>query len=591
MSISIYMLLLATKVWWGKKRSSASASASASALLNLASRSTNWTMSLGWWTLFAAGFLFFHGFAATETAPNYSFMHNAMSAPTLSYYDYIIVGGGTAGCPLAATLSQNATVLLLERGGSPYGNPNITKMTSFGSALSDLSRSSPSQRFISEDGVINARARVLGGGSCLNAGFYTRASTEYVKQAGWDGGLVNESYQWVEKLVAFEPPLGQWQSAVRDGLLEAGVLPFNGFSYDHIYGTKVGGTIFDQQGNRHTAADLLEYANPSGLTVYLHASVHKILFARKERKMPKARGVVFRDAKGAKHKAYLKKGLKNEIIISAGALGSPQLMMLSGVGPAQHLMSHNIRVVLDQPLVGQGMSDNPMNAVFIPSPIPVDVSLIQVVGITHFGSYIEAAGGENFAGGASSPSPRDYGMFSPEAIEETAFRGGFILEKVTGPISTGHLELRTRNPNENPSVTFNYFKDSRDLQRCVQGIQTIEKIVKSKAFAKFRYEFLSWAMLLNMTANAPLNLLPKHYNPSMPLEVFCKDTVMTIWHYHGGCQVGKVVDPDYRVVGVDSLRVIDGSTFNHSPGTNPQATVMMLGRYMGVKILRERVAN
>lgn len=561
-----------------------------------------------------AGILFFHGFSASEKAPNYSFMHNATSAPSLSYYDYIIVGGGTAGCPLAATLSQNASVLLLERGGSPYGNPNISNMASFGAALSDVSPSSPSQRFISEDGVINARARVLGGGSCLNAGFYTRAGTEYVRQAGWDGRLVNESYQWVEKLVAFEPPMGQWQSAVRDGLIEAGVLPFNGFTYDHIFGTKVGGTIFDQQGNRHTAADLLEYATPSGLTVLLHASVHKILFAIKGNRRPKAHGVIFRDASGAKHKAYLKKGSKNEIIVSAGALGSPQLLMLSGVGPTAHLKAHNITVVLDQPLVGQGMSDNPMNAVFVPSPLPVEVSLIQVVGITHFGSYIEAASGENFAGGAASS--RDYRMFSPkigqlstvppkprspEAIakaveyssnqDKPAFRGGFILEKIMGPISTGHLELRTRNLNDNPSVTFNYFKDPQDLQRCVQGIQTIQKIVESKPFSKFRFDYMSWPILLNMTASAPLNLLPKHYNPSMPLEVYCKDTVMTIWHYHGGCQVGRVVDLDYKVLGVDALRVIDGSTFNYSPGTNPQATVMMLGRYMGVKILSERLAN
>lgn len=97
-------------------------------------------------------------------------MHNATSAPSTSYYDYIIVGGGTSGCPLAATLSKNARVLLLERGGSPYGNDNITYLSSFGRALSDLSPTSPAQRFISEDGVINARGRVLGGGSCLNAG-------------------------------------------------------------------------------------------------------------------------------------------------------------------------------------------------------------------------------------------------------------------------------------------------------------------------------------------------------------------------------------------------------------------------------------
>lgn len=128
---------------------------------------------------------------------------------------------------------------------------------------------------------------------------------------------------------------------------------------------------------------------------------------------PAAHGVIFRDSLGQKHTAYLKRGSnsKSEIIISAGALGSPQTLMLSGVGPAQHLKAHNISLVLDQPMVGQRMSDNPMNAIFVPSPLPVEVSLIQVVGITHFGSYIEAASGENFAG---SPTQRDFGMFSPK---------------------------------------------------------------------------------------------------------------------------------------------------------------------------------
>ncbi|KAA8521967.1 hypothetical protein F0562_012719 [Nyssa sinensis] len=569
-------------------------------------------MDLGCWRLFGAAILFFHGFCFSEKAPNYTFMHEATSAPDISYYDYIIVGGGTAGCPLAATLSQNYSVLLLERGGSPYGNPNITNLAAFGQALADLSPSSPSQRFISEDGVINARARVLGGASCLNAGFYTRAATDYVNRAGWDGRLVNESYQWVEKVMAFEPSMLQWQSAVRDGLLEVGVVPYNGFTYDHLSGTKVGGTIFDQDGQRHTAADLLQYANPNGLTVLLHASVHEILFTTTGKSRPIAHGVRFTDASGINHRAYLKKGSKNEIIISAGALGSPQLLMLSGVGPADHLKAHNITVVVDQPMVGQGMSDNSMNAIFIPSPVPVEVSLIQVVGITHFGSYIEAASGENFAVG----SHRDFGMFSPkigqlstvppkqrtpEAIaiavesmsnlDEAAFRGGFILEKIMGPLSTGHLELRNRNPNDNPSVTFNYFKEPEDLQRCVEGIRTIERIIESKAFSKFRYDDISLQTLLNMTANSPVNLLPKHKNASTSLEQFCKDTVMTIWHYHGGCQVGRVVDHDYKVLGMDALRVIDGSTFYYCPGTNPQATVAMLGRYMGVRILSERLAS
>lgn len=168
---------------------------------------------------------------------------------------------------------------------------------------------------------------------------------------------------------------------------------------------------------------------------------------------------------------------------------------------------------------------------------------------------------------------------SMSKLEEAAFRGGFILEKIMGPLSTGHLELRTRNPKDNPIVTFNYFKEPEDLDRCVQGMQTIEKIIDSKAFSKFKYDYLSVPALINMTLNFPVNLLPKHSNSSTSLEQFCRDTVMTIWHYHGGCQVGSVVDHDYKVIGVDALRVIDGSTFNYSPGTNPQATVMMLGRY------------
>ncbi|KAL8207784.1 hypothetical protein R6Q57_007196 [Mikania cordata] len=529
-------------------------------------------------------------------------MHQATTATTVSYYDYIIVGGGTAGCPLAATLSQNSSVLLLERGGSPYGNTNITDLAAFGAALSDLSPTSPAQRFVSEDGVVSSRARVLGGGSCLNAGFYSRAGHEYVRLAGWDARLVNESYQWVEKVVAFQPPLKQWQTAVRDGLVEAGIRPYNGFTYDHLYGTKVGGSIFDQNGHRHTAADLLRYAKPSGLTVLLHAPVQQILFTTQVQgsTKPKAHGVIFIDANGLSHRAYLKRGYNNEIIVSSGALGSPQLLMLSGIGPKEQLQAHNIAVVLDQPMVGLGMSDNPMNAVFIPSPQPVEVSLIQVVGITHNGTYIEAASGENFAGGART---QDYGMFSPkigqlstlppkqrtqeaidkaveamEALPQSAFMGGFLLEKIMGPISTGHLELTSLNPNDNPSVTFNYFKDPRDLQRCVDGMKIIENVIESNAFSSFKFDSLSIVTLLNMTANSPINLLPKHANSSRSLEQFCKDTVMTIWHFHGGCQITRVVDRDYKVIGIDSLRVIDGSTFRNSPGTNPQATVMMLGR-------------
>ena len=155
---------------------------------------------------------------------------------------------------------------------------HITNRENFSDTLSDTSPTSPTQQFTSEDGVYNARACVLGVGIALNGGFYTHASTRDVKEANWDKTLVNKSYEWVEKLVVFKPPKVDYQVALRGGLLEAGVLPYNGFTYDHLYGIKIGGTIFDKNGHRHTAADLLKYANPRKITVYLHATVYKILF-------------------------------------------------------------------------------------------------------------------------------------------------------------------------------------------------------------------------------------------------------------------------------------------------------------------------
>uniref|UniRef100_A0A0E0CPS2 Glucose-methanol-choline oxidoreductase N-terminal domain-containing protein n=1 Tax=Oryza meridionalis TaxID=40149 RepID=A0A0E0CPS2_9ORYZ len=551
---------------------------------------------------------------------NYTFMREAVEAPVMAYYDYIIIGGGTAGCPLAATLSERYRVLLLERGGSPYDDARVLNMAHFADVLADTSGASPSQRFVSEDGVINARPRVLGGGSCINAGFFTRAGPGYVRALGWDPKEVVSAYQWVEDVVAFQPELGPWQAALRRGLLEIGVVPDNGFTYDHILGTKVGGSIFDAQGRRHTAADLLRYSRPDGIDVFLRARVARIVFSRKGTK-PVARGVLYHDTRGGSHMAYLNHGARNEIILSAGALGSPQLLMLSGVGPTDHLEEFGISLVLDHPGVGQGMSDNPMNAIYVPSPSPVELSLIQVVGITRFGSYIEGASGSDWnsrtsgAAAAAAAQVRSFGMFSPQTgqlatvppkqrtpeaiaraveamsqVPDAALRGGFILEKVLGPQSTGRLALRNLDPDDNPTVSFNYFSHPDDLRRCAAGIATIERVIRSRAFSRFAYPNFAFPATINVTAEFPANLMRmRGGSDPRALEQFCRDTVMTIWHYHGGCQVGRVVDRDYRVLGIEALRVIDGSTFNASPGTNPQATVMMLGRYMGVKIQKERM--
>ncbi|GKC45378.1 HOTHEAD-like protein [Tanacetum coccineum] len=252
-------------------------------------------------------------------------MREATNASKISLYDYIVIGGGTAGIPIATSLSANYSILLLERGGSPYRNANMTK-----------------------------------------------------------------------KVMVFKSAMQKWQSTVRDALLEVGVTPDNGFTYDHITGTKVSGTIFDENGTRHTAADLLQYANPKG-------------FSWTGRSRPLAYGVAFEDSLGDKHIAYLNDEQKDEIILYAGALGSPQLLMLSGIGPRKQLDALNIKVVLEQASVGKDMADNPMSTLFIPSPIAVNPSGVQIVGITGSGSYIETVCGVNLI---YTKSP-NYQGFSP----------------------------------------------------------------------------------------------------------------------------------------------------------------------------------
>ncbi|KAK9066114.1 hypothetical protein SSX86_015516 [Deinandra increscens subsp. villosa] len=541
-----------------------------------------------------------------------SFSSNNSTGGREGGYDYIVVGGGTAGCPLAATLSQKYKVLLLERGGVPFTNRNVSLLANFHLTLADTSDISPSQYFVSNDGVYNARARVLGGGTSINAGFYTRASASYIKRAGWDARLVNESYPWVEKQIVNEPIFEPWQRAVRDGLLDVGVSPDNGFTYDHLYGTKVGGTIFDKYGHRHTAAELLASANPQNIHVLIHAKVQKIVFDTTGKK-PRAVGVVFKDENGAHHEAFISRRRGSEVLVTCGAIGSPQLLLLSGIGPRSDLEKLNISVVHDNNFVGKDMADNPMNAIYVPFSKPVKQSLIETVGITRRGVYIEASSGYGQSTdsischhGIASAEIGQLSTIPPkqrthEAIESykrnkkdipyEAFHGGFILSKIAHPKSKGELKLINTNADNNPSVTFNYFSHKEDIKGCVNGIRIVEKLVRTKPFLNFtQCDSKTVNKLLNMSVTANVNLIPRHTNDTESLEQFCRDTVITIWHYHGGCHVGQVVNSDYEVMGVHRLRVIDGSTLDESPGTNPQATVMMMGRYMGVKILRERLS-
>ncbi|KAL5981220.1 hypothetical protein ACLOJK_029141 [Asimina triloba] len=149
-------------------------------------------------------------------------------------FDYIIVGWKWLpfGCnPLSKVLS---TV-----GGTWWVNPLIEERSNFGCPFLQTDRfTSVSQQFVSEDGTYNQRGRVLGGSTAVNGGFYSRASDEKIKRAGWDPELVKEAYEWVESKIVFPSPLTAWQFVTAMGMVEAGIRPLNDFSLEHISGTK-----------------------------------------------------------------------------------------------------------------------------------------------------------------------------------------------------------------------------------------------------------------------------------------------------------------------------------------------------------------
>ncbi|KAM1517886.1 protein HOTHEAD-like isoform X1 [Malus sylvestris] len=482
-------------------------------------------------------------------------------------FDYIIVGGGTAGCPLAATLSEKFSVLLVERGGSPYENPLIMENKNFGLSLVQTDEyTSVAQSFVSKDGVSNLRGRVLGGGSAINGGFFSRASEDYVKRVGWNKQMVSDAYKWVESRNAFKPKLTPWPYVAELSLLEAGIFPYNGFSLDHIEGTKIGATIYDEQGRRHTSADLLMAGNPNNITLLLNATVTSIIFHKKgNRNVTVVRGIRFIKSDGSSsqtHEAYLNtqnnsRSSTGDVILAAGALGSPQILLLSGIGPPKHLNKFDIPVAVNLKSVGKGMQDNP------------SIALVPEVA---------DAKPKNFP----PDSPKviaiadDFKLIVGSMILPISFNATIMLIscKLAFPESEGQLELNSTDPRKNPSVTFNYLATEKDMAECVKLGRLLEQIVRSKSIAYF------------------LGVEGKRRNESMStddeLRKLCKNNVRTFYHYHGGCTMGSVVDKNYRVFGVEGLRVIDGSTFLESPGTNPMATLLMLGRYQGIKILQER---
>ncbi|KAL6292695.1 hypothetical protein ACE6H2_000837 [Prunus campanulata] len=509
-----------------------------------------------------------------------SFVYDATDPELEGSYDYIIVGGGTAGCPLAATLSANYSVLVLERGSLPTEYPNLLISDGFVYNLQqEDDGKTPVERFVSEDGIDNVRGRVLGGTSMINAGVYARANTSFFNQTGieWDMDLVNQTYEWVEDTIVFEPDSQTWQTVIGTAYLEAGFLPNNGFSVDHLAGTRLTGSTFDNNGTRHASDELLNKGDPNNLRVAVQAAVEKIIFSSNTSGVT-AIGVIYTDSNGTAHQAFVRG--EGEVILSAGPIGSPQLLLLSGVGPESYLTSLNISVVASHPYVGQYIYDNPRNFINILPPNPIEASTVTVLGIT-----------SDFYQCSLSSLPFDtppFSFFPTTSYPLPNQTFAHIVNKVPGPLSHGTVTLNSSSDvRVGPNVKFNYYSNSTDLSHCVSGMQKLGEVLSTDALEPYKVEDLPGIDGFNILGIP----LPENQTDDAAFETFCRDSVASYWHYHGGCLVGKVLDDDFRVTGINALRVVDGSTFPSTPASHPQGFYLMLGRYMGIQILQERSAS
>ncbi|XP_062079755.1 (R)-mandelonitrile lyase 1-like [Humulus lupulus] len=516
------------------------------------------------------------------TDHDFSYMksvYNATDLPLVEEYDYIVIGGGTTGCPLAATLSEKYSVLVLERGNVPKAHPNVFVASGFvANLIEEDDGDTPVQRFTSEEGVENARGRVLGGTSMINAGLFSEADNDFLAKSGvkWNMDEVEKAYEWVKKKIVSYSNLSVWQSAVKEALLEAGVGPDNGVTTKHKLGTKQSGSTFDDMGRRHGAVELLNNGDLNNLRIAIHAHVNKIIFSTKFPNTT-AIGVIYTDTKGRPHKALIRN--KGEVILSAGALGSPQLLLLSGIGPQLYLSSNHIPIAHDQPNVGKFMADIPRNSINLIIPFPFESSPVQIVGITN-DYFIETVSSSV----PFSPTTLPFGLY-PKPITPTQLSLGALIGKIVGPLSTGSLWLDSNTDvKATPHVRFNYFSDPIDLAHCVSAMRKFNELLKTKSLDRFKYTDLNGVRDFKFLGPP----LPTNKSDDSSMEDYCRSSVTTFWHYQGGCVVGKVVDSDFKVIGTNSLRVVDGSTFIISPGTNPEATLMMIGRYVGLKMLNER---